>query len=55
MKAVNIFNTFPDGVYSLILVGCYGSNEFWKAAVSLFVSFGAESIQYHLMNIRRRI
>jgi hypothetical protein len=39
VKDVNLFNTIIEGIYSLILVGYYESNEFWKAVISLFVSF----------------
>jgi hypothetical protein len=58
MKIVNLFNIFPEGIYSLILVGYYGSNEFWKAAVSLFVNFIVlvqNLLNVILMNIIRRI
>jgi amino acid transporter len=58
VKDVNLFNTIIEGIYSLILVGYYESNEFWKAVISLFVSF-IFSVQnlliVILMNLRRRI
>jgi hypothetical protein len=27
-KVIYLFNTFPESIYSLILVGYFGSNEF---------------------------
>jgi hypothetical protein len=32
-KVVDIFNTFPESVYSLILVEYSGSYDYWKFAV----------------------
>jgi amino acid transporter len=58
VKDVNLFNTIIEGIYSLILVGYYESNEFWKAVISLFVSFiflVQNLFIVILMNLRRRI
>jgi hypothetical protein len=32
-KVVDLFNTFPESIYSLILVEYSGSYEYWKFAV----------------------
>jgi hypothetical protein len=37
MKVVDIFNTFLESIYSLILVGYFGRYEFVKIAVSFVV------------------
>jgi hypothetical protein len=38
-KVIDIFNTFLESIYLLILVGQSGRYEFVKIAISLFVSF----------------
>jgi hypothetical protein len=34
MKVVDLFNTVPESIYSLILVEHSGSYDYWKLAVS---------------------
>jgi hypothetical protein len=33
-KVIDLFNTFSESIYSLILVEYYGSYDYWKFAVS---------------------
>jgi hypothetical protein len=33
-KVIDLFNTFPESIYSLILVEYSGSYDYWKFTVS---------------------
>jgi hypothetical protein len=34
IEVIDLFNTFPESIYSLILVEYSGSYDYWKFAVS---------------------